>query len=842
MRSVGRIGMLAVAAWALAGTAVADASVTFAPNEITVSTAGASAVVTRHPFRIAYRDGGGHTVLAEVPPASTPSLALPVPGPILGGSVASAPALYAPLAFTVGGEVDQPQPGFEWTGDIALSARTGIEYSAVEVLSARAAGDGVRMTVSTSDPSGRMLIVTLASAPGAALRLTATPSPSAGVAAVSDSFASGPDEAFHGFGGRHDTLDQHRQAFYSWTEEENVGAGAGQPVANAIPGGGGLSYMFPSGPAAAYYPQPLFFSSRPYGFLVDQPDLARFRMDSDRSDAWQADVTAPSLTYVVAPGDGAKAIDTLTSITGRQPLPPAWGLGPMLDRALQFANPTAPPYTTLVAQDMVNIDRYRPPLTAYRLEGWDTLSLAQDAAIVAQLRARGLHPLAYFRAYVASGAHGGGQSVMDAALAGHYVATNALGQPYEFVDPEGGLAALIDYSNPAAVHWWQGRLKAAVDLGFDGFMQDFGEQVVPDMHFADGSSGMAMHNRYPVLFHQATRALLDAYERSHPGRTLFYFTRAGYTGDPGTAAYESANFPGDETTDWSRSSGLASIVTDMLNRAVGGAYGFGTDIGGYADVHTPPTSKELLLRWAEAAALMPVFRLHGSTLAGTHVPWNYDRQTIHVYNNVSALHLAAAPLILRLWEQARRDGMPPTRPLWLASPGDAVAAQQDQEWLLGPDVLVAPVVVQGASSRSVYFPAGCWQDPRNGAVHLGPASATVAAPLDTLPYFFHCGTQPFAVGGAAAAVRGCAPGRSIRFAIHQDQGPAVRVRVYVGRRLVASVRGRLVRSVTISRPGAARFSVQVVVDTARGRRVISRRTFAGCAKSAPLTVVHRRRG
>ena len=112
----------------------------------------------------------------------------------------------------------------------------------------------------------------------------------------------------------------------------------------------------------------------------------------------------------------------------------------------------------------------------------------------------------------------------------------------------------------------------------------------------------------------------------------------------------------------------------MLNRAVGGAYGFTTDIGGYFDVYNgTPTTKELFLRWAQLAALTPFFRLHGSLIAGVHTPWSFDAQTVRLYNALSRLHDRARPLILRLWREAVRTGIPPTRPLWLAYPGDARA-------------------------------------------------------------------------------------------------------------------------------------------------------------------------
>jgi alpha-glucosidase (family GH31 glycosyl hydrolase) len=261
-----------------------------------------------------------------------------------------------------------------------------------------------------------------------------------------------------------------------------------------------------------------------------------------------------------------------------------------------------------------------------------------------------------------------------------------------------------------------------------------------------------MHNRYPVVYQRTTRADVDAYARTHQHRSFFFFTRSGYTGEPGTAAYESANFPGDETTDWSASSGLASQTPDMLNRAIGGAFGFGTDIGGYFDIGPyQPTSKELFLRWAEWAALTPVFRLHGSVGAGVHAPWTYDPQTVGIYDALSELHLAAEPLIRRLWANAVSGGLPPTEPLYLAYPDDPRAAQQEQEWLLGPDVLVAPVVTQGATSRSVYFPRGCWRSPATGRTVRGPRAVTVAASLGDLPFFFRCGARPFTPSGRFGA-------------------------------------------------------------------------------------------
>src|SRR5207253_3160770 len=133
---------------------------------------------------------------------------------------------------------------------------------------------------------------------------------------------------------------------------------------------------------------------------------------------------------------------------------------------------------------------------------------------------------------------------------------------------------------------------------------------------------------------------------------------------------------------------------------------------------------------------------HGSGLAGTHMPWTYDAQALRVYKSMAALHRRARPLLARLWRSARRTGIPPTRPLWLQFPRDARAAVQDQEWMLGPLLLVAPVVTEGAVTRSVDFPRGCWKGA--GVKVHGPRARTVKAPLTRLPYFARCGSKPLA--------------------------------------------------------------------------------------------------
>lgn len=725
-------------------SAATPAAVRITATAATFTDAGGRLVLRRSPVRLQVQDAAGRTVLADgVAPAGAPVQVPPTTDPVAPGrpNRAAVPS-YAPLAFLVGSQtIDQYNGGF-FGGDLRSATFGGTEYAATAVRSVRRSGHDLVATLATNDPSGRHLVLTVsAAAGGRALAVSVRADPATGVAMIGDSFGSTATEGFFGFGGVHDGLDQHGRMIDSWVAEEDVNG-------LSAPGQGGAgTSLYPDGPTAAYDPQAGFVSSRGYGFLVTDSSLTRFRLDVDRPDAWNVRTSGSTLDYVVAPGDPTQAMAALTAVNGRQPAPPSWALGPQLDREVSHSAGSTAAYQGALFSDLLHITSTHLPLTAYRIEGWAnpagesglSLPAATTPAVLAStvkaLQKLGIHPLFYLRPWIEAG---------SPAFTDHLVATTASGAPYRTTGTTGQPIGLLDPTAPAAVRWWDGQVDHVLDLGADGFMLDFGEQVLTSMHFADGQTGATMHNEYPVLMAKITRAAITAYEHRHPGRTIWFYTRSGYSGTPGSAAYTGGNFPGDEETSWSASSGLASLAPDMLNRALLGDYGYGTDIGGYLDVFTPATTAQLFVRWAEWAALSPVFRLHGSALAGTHTPWSYGPAVLAEYTALSKLHERAAPTIEALWRQADRTGVPPTRPVWLTDPSSAAARHADQEWLLGNDVLVAPVVTEGATSRSVWFPPGCWapQDGLGATVH-GAGTQTVPAPLDTLPYWFRCGTRPF---------------------------------------------------------------------------------------------------
>ena len=198
---------------------------------------------------------------------------------------------------------------------------------------------------------------------------------------------------------------------------------------------------------------------------------------------------------------------------------------------------------------------------------------------------------------------------------------------------------------------------------------------------------------------------------------------------------------------------LAAQVRAGLNVAVSGIPWWTTDIGGFhgGDPESP-TYRELIVRWFEYGMWCPLFRLHGdreprSRLAqvmsgGPNEVWSYGDEVYEVLAGILRLRERVKPYVLEQMAVAAKEGVPPMRPLWFDSPGDAEAWKIEDEFCFGPSVLVAPVTELGARSRRVYLPAGAtWKDAWSPETFEGGTWVYASAPLERIPVYLRDGAQ-----------------------------------------------------------------------------------------------------
>jgi len=197
-----------------------------------------------------------------------------------------------------------------------------------------------------------------------------------------------------------------------------------------------------------------------------------------------------------------------------------------------------------------------------------------------------------------------------------------------------------------------------------------------------------------------------------------------------------------------------------LNIGLSGIPWWTTDIGGFknGDINSP-SFRELIVRWFQFGVFCPVFRLHGIRQPGTMVGaeqtgapneiWSFGDEAFAIIRPLLFLRERLRPYVMEQMRGAHETGLPPMRPLFLDFPGDPVSWEVEDQFLFGGDVLVAPVVTEGARERRVYLPAGpggtAWQDAWTGAEHQGGEWITAPAPLDTIPVYLRAGgrLQPF---------------------------------------------------------------------------------------------------
>ena len=258
--------------------------------------------------------------------------------------------------------------------------------------------------------------------------------------------------------------------------------------------------------------------------------------------------------------------------------------------------------------------------------------------------------------------------------------------------------------------------------GITGFKADFGEQLPEYAVLKSGETGGRAHNAFVRYYLQAT---IDAFD----GRTPEIISRSG------SPRVRAPIWSGDQTSDFCPKTGLPSAIRAAQSASLAGWSFVGSDLGGYFGTPTP----QVFARWAQFSCFTPLMMLHG---LGCREPWEMDQGSIDIFKRYARLHLALLPVFRRYGREAANGGPPVLRMMPLAFPEiDWTGTNDwDQQYMLGDDILVAPVAFYG-NTRAVYLPPGDWYDVLTGDWAEGPTWRIHDVPLDKVPVFIRAGAQ-----------------------------------------------------------------------------------------------------
>ena len=289
-------------------------------------------------------------------------------------------------------------------------------------------------------------------------------------------------------------------------------------------------------------------------------------------------------------------------------------------------------------------------------------------------------------------------------------------------------AAMIDFTNPEAYEWYKGVIKKnMIGIGMGGWMADFGEYLPMDCVLYNGESPELWHNRWPAIWAKLNR---EAVEECGVQDDVFFFTRAGHTG---TIKESAMMWTGDQHVDWSEDDGMPSVIPATLSLAMSG-YGLThSDIGGYTTFQKMRRSKELLMRWEEMNAFSPLMRSHEGNQPVNNVQFADDAELLAQLARTTKMHAALKPYLKKCVAENAERGIPVMRPVFYHY-DEPEAYKESTEYLLGRDILVAPVLKEGAVSRTVYLPKDNWVNIFTGQQYYG-GTVEVKAPIGQPPVF-----------------------------------------------------------------------------------------------------------
>lgn len=528
---------------------------------------------------------------------------------------------------------------------------------------------------------------------------------------VSEQLDLGVGEKIYGLGERFTNFIKNGQTVDIWNEDGGTGT------------------------EQAYKNIPFYLSNRKYGLFVDNPGKVSFEVGSEKVSRVQFSVPGEEMSYSVVGGENLKAIlNTYTDLTGKAPLVPDWSYGLWLSTSFttDYDEKTVLEFVDGMAERNIPLSvfhfdcRWMKELEWCNFD-WDKSKFPDPEGLLKKLHDCGLKICVWINSYI-----GQKSPLFEEGAKNGYFIKNEDGSVWQWDKWQAGMA-IVDFTNPEATKWYQGYLKKLVAMGVDCFKTDFGERIPTEgVKYYDGSDSELMHNYYTYLYN---KAVYDVLVETKGADEAILFARSATVGGQ--------QFPVHWGGDCS--SNYPSMAESLRAGLSFGMSGFGYwshDIAGFEDQASP----DLYKRWTQFGLLSSHSRYHGST--AYKVPWLYGDEAVDVAREFTELKLQLKPYLLKMAQETHETGVPMMRAMVLEFPDDPTCEDIDTQYMLGDDLLVAPVFREDGVAR-FYVPddgtGQAWTNIITDTAYEPGKWYTEQYDYHTLPVLARPGTDPLHV-------------------------------------------------------------------------------------------------
>ncbi len=533
-----------------------------------------------------------------------------------------------------------------------------------------------------------------------------------------------PNERIYGLGEKNGPLDRVGGQFKMWNSDKPCYATSEDPLYKSIP---------------------FFMSSSGYGIFFDNTFKTEydFGVESDKYYSFSAPGGEMEYYFIYGP-TYKQIISRYMELTGQPIMPPAWALGFAQCRGLL----TNEQLTREIAKGYR--DRQIPLDIIYQDIGWTQYlqdfewrngNYENPEKMLADLETDGFKVIVSQDPVISQANK---KQWNEADSLGYFTTDVRTGKTYDMPWPWGGNCGVVDFTNPQVADWWGDYQQKVLDDGVRGFWTDMGEPAWSNEESLDRlymKHHLGMHNEIHNVYGLTwDKVVTEQFEKHNLNTRVFQMTRAafagmqrytfGWSGDSGNG--------NDVTNGWKQ---MAAQLPIALSAGMCGIPFWATDISGYCgDISDYGAMSELYVRWLQFGAFNPLSRIHHEGNNAVE-PWLFGEEAERIAKKTIELKYRLFPYIYTYAREAHDTGMPLMRALVLEYPDDSEAANLDSEFMFGEELLVAPVLEEGAAFKKVYLPEGDWLDfnnPQN--TFTGNQWIDYPVELETIPMFVKKGT------------------------------------------------------------------------------------------------------